>query len=480
MAYGQVLQSFHLGGHRHASQFFQFLTAGKGVLALRRIRTGNTAQHIGRELVRAGGGQQHGRRSVVRCQPVLTEHMAAHGGMRIHQVMILVEPFPDLDQRILVVRAVSPENIRQPVPALFADGIASAFLQLFHPLPDEVSIPVRCFIQQPFQVGGNQDVHAGAQRLEERPVGGINAAVEEISQHVIPVAGTDQFVHRQSHVPGIITRQDIAEVSGRNTEVHGISRRDGVLVDQVRVGGEVIDDLRSKPSEVDGVCGGQRLAPVIHLLHKVLGGKKLLHTGLGVVKIALYSDYMRVVSPGGHHLQPLYVADAFLRIKYGAARTGHVPESFQRRFTGISACSHQDADLPFFAVFHSRKTGQVRQKLERHVFKGQRRSVEKFQHPGRVVNLFDRRNLRRVKTFCIVGRAYRVLDLRNSEILQVAFQDGHCPGGIVHFAERGNPVHRNRREHGGDIQSAVGRKAVQNRLAGRYAAFTAGGEERHE
>ena len=253
-----------------------------------------------------------------------------------------------------------------------------------------------------------------------------------------------------------------------------------MFVDQIRVSGEIIDNLRSKPSEIDGVGGRQNLAPFFHLFDKLRRGEKLLHACLGVVKISFDRDNMRVVSSGSDHLQLLYVAHAFLRVEHSTAGPGHVAEALKRRFAGVAAGGNQNADFPLFTVLHGGKAGQVRKQLERHIFEGQRRAMEKFQYPGGIVDLFHRSNFRCIKPFRIIGRMDCFLNLRNIEVLQVPLQDGNRTRGIIHLAEGRNPVHRNRREHGGDIQASVRRQAVQDCLAGRYTAFTAGGEERHE
>ena len=175
--------------------------------------------------------------------------------------------------------------------------------------------------------------------------------MEELRQHIIGVGGTDQTLDRQSHLFGIITGEDIAEVSGRDAETDLFAHTDLSFFQQVAVSRDVVNDLRKQTSPVDGICGRKEPAPFRELRGKNRVGKELLHTGLGIVKIPFHSADTDVSALLGLHLQLLHIRNTVPGIKHQDGRSVNILEAFQRRFSGISGGRDQNADLLFFLCF---------------------------------------------------------------------------------------------------------------------------------
>ena len=236
MTDGKIPETADRFRHGNPGALFELRTAGEGVEILRGVGAGDPGEHVPGEFVRAGRGNQNGGRCVVLCSPVLPEHIAGHGGMGIEQIMVLMETGPDFRQRGIIVGASAPENVLQPFPALVSHAVGAAFLQEIHPGFHQRAVPVCHLEEQALQIAGDQDIHAGALRFEEDPMRRIDAGAEEIGQDIVAVAGADELPDREPHFPGVIGSQNVAEIPGRDAEIHGIPAADSSLRDQIRVG----------------------------------------------------------------------------------------------------------------------------------------------------------------------------------------------------------------------------------------------------
>ena len=197
--------------------------------------------------------------------------------------------------------------------------------------------------QQPLQVAGHQDVHGGAHGGVEGPVLVVHAGAEEVRQHVVAVGGADQLVHRQAHALGVVGRQDVAEVAGGHAEVHLVAHGQLAVPDQVAVGGDIVDHLGQDAAPVDGVGGGQEVAPVRQGGPDGLVGEDALHAGLGVVKVAHHGADAHVGAVLGDHLGLLDLGHAVLGVEHQDLGLGHVGEALHGGLAGVAGGGHQDA-----------------------------------------------------------------------------------------------------------------------------------------
>ena len=170
----------------------------------------------------------------------------------------------------------------------------------------------------------------------------IGAGTDEVCQHVIFIGRADQTAHGQPHALGIVTGKDVAEVAGRNAEVHWLAPGDSAVLCQTEVGIEVVNDLRNQPSPVDGVCAGKANTALFKRFRHRRIGKNFFHTGLGVVKVSVHRVNMDVFSLLGRHLQALDLTGAGIGVKDRNLNVLKPGIARQSRLAGITGSRHQN------------------------------------------------------------------------------------------------------------------------------------------
>ena len=187
---------------------------------------------------------------------------------------------------------------------------------------------------------------------------------------------------------------------------------------------------------------------------------------------------MGVRAAGRDHLHLLSLAHAFARIEHAAARARHVEKTFQRGLARVAAGRYKDEDFALLAVLLRAERQQVRQKLERHVLKRERRPVPEFQRMRPCADRADRGDLRVVKARAICP-GDGVFQLVRREIGQKLLQNRQRTRLIVKRGKRGDFIQRKMRKGLRHIQSAVRRKPAQNGRRFRNRGRAAGGKHRH-
>ncbi len=81
----------------------------------------------------------------------------------------------------------------------------------------------------------------------------IGTCRDEVREDVVCVRSHDELVDGKAKPFGVVASQDVAEVACGHAEVNLVTDRDGVCAYQLRVGIEVVGDLRHKTSDVDGI-----------------------------------------------------------------------------------------------------------------------------------------------------------------------------------------------------------------------------------
>ena len=122
----------------------------------------------------------------------------------------------------------------------------------------------------------------------------------------------------------------------------------------------IITNLRYQTSDVNGVRRGKLEALLIHFFCQFLVGENLLHTGLGIVKVAVNAYYEGIGTLLGHHLLLLNRADTVLRVKYDDPGTLDIGKACQSCLTGITGSSSQDHDLILDIILTGGSDHQVR------------------------------------------------------------------------------------------------------------------------
>ena len=67
-------------------------------------------------------------------------------------------------------------------------------------------------IQQPFQVGRDQNIHRGGHGRVEGAVAIVDAGGEEIRQYIVGIGGTDETVEREPHALREKSGENVPEV----------------------------------------------------------------------------------------------------------------------------------------------------------------------------------------------------------------------------------------------------------------------------
>ena len=251
--------------------------------------------------------------------------------------------------------------------------------QLVHARPDASAVPAGELEQKPLEIARKLNVHAWARGRDHVPRL-VDPRGEGSGQTVVLVRGNNEAFDRQAHRLGRVTCENITEISGGHGEGHrpvGAAERDGR--------GEVVDDLREDPREVDGVDAGQR-----ELFAQGLVGEQRLHQSLAIVEGAFDGDVVHVRLGRTRHLPPLHVRHPPLRMQDENVDHVEAAKGLDRRGAGVArgGADHGGAR----AAARQRPVHQPRNDLKREVLEGERRTVEQLEQPGRGPDLAERRH----------------------------------------------------------------------------------------
>ena len=260
----------------------------------------------------------------------------------------------------------------------------------------------------------------------------VNAGAEEVRQHIVAVGRADQLAHRQAHVLGVVGRQNVAEVAGRDAEVHLVSHGDGAGAHQVAVCRDVIDHLGQDAAPVDGVGRRQEVAPLVQFRPDGLIGEDPLHARLGIVKVADDRPDIHVLPLLSHHLLLLDGGDAVLGVVDLDAGLGHIGKALHSSLAGVAGGGHQNTGRSLLAGFPQGGGQQLGQHLQGHVLERGGWAMPQFQAVGAILHLPHRRGGRIVKLL----RTVSVMTEGQQFFLGVVRQvQGHHLGrplGVVH------------------------------------------------
>ncbi len=106
---------------------------------------------------------------------------------------------------------------------------------------------------QALQVRRHQDVHGRTGGHAEGTVLVVNACREEVGQNVVVVRRTDELANWQTDLFGVISRQDVTEVTCRNGEVDLVARGNLASLNQLSVGIDIVNNLWYQATDVHRV-----------------------------------------------------------------------------------------------------------------------------------------------------------------------------------------------------------------------------------
>ena len=207
----------------------------------------------------------------------------------------------------------------------------------------------------------------------------VAAARQRPGEDVVLVGRDHEAFDRQAHALGVISRQDIAEIAGRNGERH---RPVGSA--QSRGGDEVIDDLRQDAGPVDRVDAREA-----HLVAQRQIAEQLLHDALAVVERSFDRERMDVALADRRHLAALDVGHAAVRIENVDVGLRLAAEGLDGRRAGVAG-GRPENGRPRFPTAE-RAIHRAPEPLHGEILERQRRPVEELQREEIGLDLHERR-----------------------------------------------------------------------------------------
>lgn len=413
------------------------------------------AQNISAEFVWVGGGEDDARDAF---GALVLLDRKGDSGVRVDKNVLLGPGIGDGLAGLSVVSGAAGEVLLDAFEELGRDGVAAARGQLVHEVADELGVAAGFEIEQALEVGGYEDVHRGRDGFVEGAQAIVGAGGQKLGEDVVFVGGDDKARGGQAHQFREITCEDVAKVASWDAELDGVAYGDGTFAHELGVRGEVVDNLRHKTADVDGVCAGKNhvLAGQAHG-HSVVA-KDALDLGLNVVKVALHGAYLDVGAELGDHLQALDVRHTAFGVENCDADVIDVGKACERGLACIArggghnhdvlgvggGCAADGAgDAGICGGAGGGAHHELRQHLQRDIFKRAGRTMVELEQPVVACKRGDRTHLRARKRGAI-GSLHTVGYLGCAKIIKQRAQNQTRDGCKVHAA------------HGGKIQALLG------------------------
>ena len=331
--------------------------------------------------------------------------------MRVDHVAVRVPTALDGSADLVLAGPTTAKDALNLCQQVGGNLVATSLCQLLHKVGNELAVAIGQEVQHALQVRADEDVHRWRDGREERAVAVVDAGGQEVSKNVVLVARDDELGDGQTHALGIVTGQDIAKVTGRYAELHGVASLDGAGAKQLRIGGKVVDDLRHQAADVDGVGTRKYRAGGLQTLGKLLIGKDALDGTLGIVEVAADAADGDVIALLRGHLQILHAADFALGIKDGDACARGVGKAGECCLARVARRGGDDHDALGAAVLGGSAGHQTGEHLQGDVFEGACGAAKELHHIGlrgvsarRSIEFDERRNLftRERAAICLV------------------------------------------------------------------------------
>ena len=396
--------------------------------------------------------------------------------MRIDHIVVLLADLTDHLLGTGIITAIAGKQLLQLLLDLVANLILALLGKLSH-IGTNFFVILSQRHQQTLQVAGNQDVHGRRTGVIKSTVAVIFSGTDEISQDVIAVGCTDKLVERHTHLTGVESGQNIAEVAGGNANIHRFPGLHTLITQQVTVGGNVVDDLRQHTTPVNGVCRRQEVAALCQLLTQLFIGEQPLDTGLGIVKVSVHRANTHVVTLLGEHLQLLNGRNAILRIEHQDTGAIHILEAFQRTLSGITGSGNQNADGLLLLGLYQGRGQQMGQHLQSHVLKGAGRAMPQLQTEGILIQGVNRSHSGRIKLFRAIGGTHKIGQFLYTELVQKQLHNVNSSLLVGHILQLVQGLTRKFRQISRSQQTSIVSQTFCNCLRGTKNVFAVSGTD---
>ena len=310
--------------------------------------------------------------------------------MRINHIAGLLIERADALCHFLLCRKTA-RKVRHGSPHFRAQRILAAALQRFHERLGLRRVATRAQVQQALQIARYEDVHGRRSRQYEVAVLVVDTGLKKVKEHLVVIRRANQLVDRQTHALRKVSREDIAEVSGRHADIDFLALGNLFFLQKLEICVDIVDNLRHQAADVNRVCAGE-----LHLFCREFCLKRavpenLLDRGLRIVKVALDAHDRRVIALLRDHLKFLEAAHAALRIEDHNAGARDIRKAGHSCLAGVAAGRGQNLNLVGDAVLFRRRRHKIGQNRERHIFERDGLSVEELEIVS-IVREGERRN----------------------------------------------------------------------------------------
>ena len=183
--------------------------------------------------------------------------------MWVDEDVLLLPGRADGLSRLVVCRELAVEGLAQAPEKLVAYGVDALRGKLGHPAAHALAVPAREVVEHALEVGRDEDVHRGGDRLHEVAATVVAARPEEVGEHLVGVGGHDEPPDGKAESLGIVAGEHVAKVARGHAEVDGIAQADGATPHELGIRVNIVDDLRDETTNIDGVGTREGDAPPV-------------------------------------------------------------------------------------------------------------------------------------------------------------------------------------------------------------------------
>ena len=255
--------------------------------------------------------------------------------MCIDDIAGLLIEFPDAC-KVLLLRCISCVEIGELSAHFIGNGVGTISCKALHERTVLLRIISADPVNEPLKVARNQDIHGRGAREDKFPLSVIFTGPEEVKQDFVVIGSADQLSDRKSHELSVVGRKDISEIAGRHSDVDLVAFLDFSFFQKSAVCVDIIDDLRHKTADIDGICRAELIPVGSEIRCHLRVVENLLYGSLRIIKVAVDRDNARIIAALCDHLKSLNIRHTAVREKYHDLCSRHIRKTGHRSLSGIT------------------------------------------------------------------------------------------------------------------------------------------------
>ena len=250
------------------------------------------------------------------------------------------------------------------------DGEFVRRLEILHPAGQLLGVVAGQVKEVALKVAADANVHARRDGFVDG-LAVVRALGEEAVENVVFVGRHHELAHRQSHLLGVVARENVAKVARGDGKVHLFDIL--VLIGNAQVAPVVVGRLRQDATPIDRIDRPE-MDPVAELGRVETG----LDQVLAVVERAFDRDAVNIVIRNRRHLAFLNGGNAIVGKENDAVDALFSAETGNRRRTCITAGGTQNSESSVVGTSLEKVLEEVTEHLQSHIFERKGWSVEEF------------------------------------------------------------------------------------------------------